>query len=48
MHLIITLRAGAGVRLACEFLELSGLSAVVGAAYGSQYALSVPLQDAVV
>ena len=35
MHLIITLRAGAGVRLVCEFLELSGLSAVVGAAYGS-------------
>jgi hypothetical protein len=37
MHLIITLRAGAGVRLVCEFLELSGLSAVVGASYGSQY-----------
>ncbi len=47
MHLIITLRAGAGVRLVCEFLELSGLSAVVGAAYGSQYALTVQVQDAV-
>jgi len=47
MHLIITLRAGAGVRLVCEFLELSGLSAVVGAAYGSQYALTVRIQDAV-
>ena len=47
LHLIITLRAGAGVRLVCEFLELSGLSAVVGAAYGSQYALTVQVQDAV-
>ena len=48
MHLIITLRAGAGVRLVCEFLELSGLSAVDGASYGSQYALTVQVQDAVV
>jgi len=47
MHLIITLRAGAGVRLVCEFLELSGLSAVVGASYGCQYALTVQLQEAV-
>ena len=46
MHLIITLRAGAGVRLVCEFLELSGLSAVVGASYGSQYALTVQVQEA--
>ena len=48
MHLIITLRAGAGVRLVCEFLELSGLSAVVGASYGSQYAVTMQVQDAVV
>ena len=47
MHLIITLRAGAGVRLVCEFMELIGLSAVVGAAYGNQYALTVQVQDAV-
>ncbi len=47
MHRIITLRAGAGVRLVCEFLELSGLAAVVGTAYGSQYALTVQVQDAV-
>ncbi len=32
MHLIITLRACAGVRLVCECLELSGLLEVVGAA----------------
>jgi transcriptional regulator with XRE-family HTH domain len=31
MHLVVTLRAGAGVRLVCELLQLSGLSAVVGA-----------------
>ena len=47
MHLIITLRAGAGVRMVCEFLELSGLSALVGASYGSQYALTVQVQEAV-
>ncbi|MBV5331257.1 helix-turn-helix domain-containing protein [bacterium] len=47
MHLIITLRAGAGVRLVCEFLELSGLSAVVGASYGRQYAVTVQVQEAV-
>jgi hypothetical protein len=33
-HGTITLRGGAGVRVVCEFLELSGLSAVVGASYG--------------
>jgi len=48
MHLIITLRAGVGLRLVCEFLELSGLSAVVGASYGSQYAVTVQVQEAAV
>ncbi len=47
MHLIVTLRAGAGVRLVCELLELSGLSGVVGASCGSQYALTVQVQEAV-
>lgn len=47
MHPTVTLRAGAGVRMVCELLELSGLSAVVGAAYGSQYALTVEVQEAV-
>ena len=42
-HVTITLRGGAGVRVVCEFLELSGLSAVVGGAYGSQQALNVAL-----
>jgi hypothetical protein len=47
MHLVITLRAG-GVRLVCELLTLSGLSAVVGVSYGSQYAVNVQVQEAVV
>ncbi len=47
IHLTITLRAGAGVRLVCEFLELSGLSAVDGASYGRQYAVTVQVQEAV-
>jgi len=36
LQFVITLRAGGGVRLVCECLELSGLSAFVGASYGSQ------------
>lgn len=47
MHLVVTLRAGAGVRLVCELLTLSGLSGVVGASYGSQYAVNVQVQEAV-
>jgi hypothetical protein len=46
-HFSITLKGGAGVRVVCEFLELSGLSAFVGAAYGTQYALNVALEEAV-
>ena len=48
MHLVITLRAGAGVRLVCELLRLGGLSEVVGASYGSQQAINVQVQEAVV
>jgi len=48
MHLVVTLRAGAGVRLVCELLTLSGLSGVVGASYGSQYAVNVQVQEALV
>jgi hypothetical protein len=48
MQLVVTLRAGAGVRLACALLTLSGLSAVVGAPYGRQYAMNVQVQEAVV
>ena len=44
----ITLGGGAGVRVVCEFLELSWLSAFVGASYGSQQALNAALEAAVV
>jgi len=47
-HWVITLRAGGGVRLVCEWLELSGLSAYVGASYGSQHLLNARLEAAVV
>lgn len=48
IHWVVTLRAGAGVRLVGELLTLSGLSGVVGAAYGSQYAVNIQVQEAVV
>jgi transposase-like protein len=44
----ITLRGGAGVRVVCEFLQLSGLSAFVAASYGSQQKLNSALEKAVV
>lgn len=47
-HFAITLLGGAGVRVVCQFLELSGLSAFVGASYGSQQALHAALEQAVV
>lgn len=47
-HFVITLLAGAGVRLVCEYLELSGLSAFVASSYGVQQKLNVALEEAVV
>jgi transcriptional regulator with XRE-family HTH domain len=35
-HFSITLQGAAGIRVVCQFLELSGLSAFVGASYGTQ------------
>jgi hypothetical protein len=48
IQFVITLRAGGGVRLVSEVLELSGLSAFVGRSYGSQQALNAALEQAVV
>lgn len=48
IQFVITLRAGGGVRLVSEVLELSGLSAFVGASYGTQQALNAALEQAVV
>ena len=47
-QLVITLLAGAGVRVGCQFLELSGLSAFVGASYGTQQQINAALESAVV
>jgi hypothetical protein len=47
-HFVITLQGDAGVRMVCQFLELSGLSAFVGASYGAQQALNAALEAAVV
>lgn len=45
-HFVVTLLAGGGSRLVCEFLRLSGLDAFVGASYGSQRRLGVALEEA--
>jgi hypothetical protein len=45
---VITLLAGAGVRVVCQFLELSGLSAFVGASYGTQQQINAALEATVV
>jgi hypothetical protein len=47
-HLVITLLAGAGIRLVCEFLKLSGLAPFVAASYGSQHKINVAVEEAVV
>ena len=47
-HFCITLQGGAEVRVVCQFLELSGLSAFVGASYGAHQGLNVALEEAVV
>jgi len=47
-HFVIPLQGGAGVRMVCQFLELSGLSAFVGARYGVQQAINAALEEAVV
>jgi hypothetical protein len=47
-HFSITQVGGAGVRVVCQFLELSGLSAFVGASYGTQQALNAALEEALV
>jgi hypothetical protein len=47
-HFVITLLGCGGVRLVCQFLELTGLSAFVAASYGVQQRLNVALEEAVV
>lgn len=47
-HFAIAFEGGAGIRVVCRFLELSGLSAFVGAGYGTQQALNAALEEAAV
>jgi len=44
---VMTLRGPEGIRLVCEFLELSGLADVVGASFGSIQKLTLQMQEQV-
>ncbi len=45
---VMTLRGPEGIRMVCEFLELSGLAEVVGASFGSIQKLTLQMQEQVV
>ena len=47
-HWCISEQGGAGVRVVCDFRELSGLSAFIGAAYGTQQAFQAELEQQIV
>jgi hypothetical protein len=47
-HWCISELGGAGIRVVDEFLELSGLSAFIGAAYGTQQAFQAELEQQIV
>jgi hypothetical protein len=47
-HWCISEQGGAGVRVVCDFLELSGLSAFIGASYGTQQAFQAELEQQIV
>jgi hypothetical protein len=47
-HFVITLLGGGGVRLVCQFLELTGLSAFVAPSYGVRQRVNAALEEAVV
>jgi hypothetical protein len=47
-HFVITLLGCGGVRLVCQFLELTGLGAYIAASYGVQQGVNVALEQAVV
>jgi hypothetical protein len=47
-HFVITMVGPSGVRVVCQFLELSGLDSFVASSYGSQQAVSVELEEAIV
>lgn len=47
-HFVITLLGCGGVRLVCQFLELTGLATYIAASYGVQQGVNVALEQAVV
>ena len=47
-HFVITMVGPSGVRVVCQFLELSGLDSFVASSYGSQQTVSVELEEAIV
>ncbi|MBK5941488.1 DUF6399 domain-containing protein [Halochromatium roseum] len=47
-HWSISEQGGAGVRVVCQFLELSGLSVFIGASYGTQQAFQAELERQIV
>jgi len=47
-HWCISELGGAGIRVVVEFLELSGLSAFIGASYGTQQAFQAELEQQIV
>jgi hypothetical protein len=47
-HFVITLIGPSGVRVVCQFLELSGLDQFIASSYGSQQAVSAQMERAVV
>lgn len=47
-HWCISEQGGAGVRVVCDFLERSGLSAFIGASYGTQQAFQAELEEQIV
>src|SRR5271166_186167 len=47
-HFVITLLGAGGIRVVCQFIELTGLAPFVASSYGSQQGLAVALESAVV
>ena len=48
MHFVITMQGTGSVRIVCSLLELSGLDQFVASSYGSQRAVTVEMEEAVV
>jgi len=48
MHFVITMQGAGSVRTVCSLLELSGIEQFVASAYGSQRAVTVEMEEAIV